>query len=62
MGDAVQPTVVATGVSEAIAAGVSTFRQRFTNRAMVTIFRAWVVPIWTRRLQIWMPPREDTLR
>jgi hypothetical protein len=37
MGDAVKATLVATGASEAIAAGVSTFRQRFANRAMVTI-------------------------
>lgn len=37
MGDAVKATLVATGASEAIAAGVSTFRQRFANRALVTI-------------------------
>jgi hypothetical protein len=37
MGDAVKATLVATGASEAIAAGVSTFRQRFASRAMVTI-------------------------
>jgi hypothetical protein len=37
MGDAVKATLVATGASEAIAAGVSTFRQRFANRAAVTI-------------------------
>jgi hypothetical protein len=37
MGDAVKATLVATGASEAIKAGVSTFRQRFANRAVVTI-------------------------
>jgi hypothetical protein len=37
MADAVEATLVATGASEAIKAGVSTFRQRFANRAMVTI-------------------------
>lgn len=37
MGDAVKATLVATGSIEAIRAGVSTFRERFTSRAVVTI-------------------------
>ena len=37
MGEAVTATLVATGASEAIDAGVSAFRQRFANRAVVTI-------------------------
>jgi len=37
MGEAVKATLVATGSLEAIKAGVSTFRQRFTSRAVVTI-------------------------
>ena len=37
MGDAVGATLVAVGSIEAIKAGVWTFRQRFPNRAWVTI-------------------------
>jgi hypothetical protein len=37
MGDAVKATLVATGSIEAIKAGVSTFRERFSSRAVVTI-------------------------
>ena len=37
MGEAVKATLVATGSIEAIKAGVSTFRERFANRAVVTI-------------------------
>lgn len=37
MGDAVSATLVATGSIEAIKAGVSTFRDRFASRAVVTI-------------------------
>ncbi|HEY6748936.1 MAG TPA: hypothetical protein VI357_24865 [Mycobacteriales bacterium] len=44
MGDAVRATLVATGAREAIAAGVSTFRQRFASRATVTIEDEAAVP------------------
>ena len=37
MGDAVSATLVATGSIEAIKAGVSTFKERFASRAVVTI-------------------------
>ena len=37
MGDTVGATLVAIGATEAIKAGVWTFRQRFPNRAWVTI-------------------------
>jgi hypothetical protein len=37
MGDAVGATLVAVGATQAITAGVWTFRQRFPNRASVTI-------------------------
>jgi hypothetical protein len=37
MGDAVKATLVVTGSIEAIKAGVSTFRERFASRAVVTI-------------------------
>ena len=49
MGDAVKATLVATGASEAIAAGVSTFRQRFANRAVVTIENEAAAPPRHRR-------------
>jgi hypothetical protein len=37
MGDAVKATLVVTGSIDAIKAGVSTFRDRFASRAVVTI-------------------------
>jgi len=37
MGDAVRATLVVTGSIEAIKAGVSSFRERFASRAVVTI-------------------------
>ena len=37
MGDAVKATLVVTGSVDAIKAGVSTFRERFASRAVVTI-------------------------
>jgi hypothetical protein len=37
IGDAVSATLLATGEVEAIEAGVRTFRQRFANRARVSI-------------------------
>ena len=44
MGDAVKATLLATGAIEAIEAGVSTFRQRFGNGAVVTIEAAAAGP------------------
>jgi len=37
MGDAVRATLLVTGSNEAIKTGVSTFRERFASRAVVTI-------------------------
>ena len=37
MGDAVSATLVATGATEAIRAGVGTFRKRFGDRALAII-------------------------